>query len=177
MFNRWREVILPFYSALVKIHIEYDVHLWAPQFKKDKDLLEWALQSATKMIKGLEHLPSEKGWVTWYCSAKTNKQTNKQTKKLKGDFISIYKYLKGGRRQPYEASLFSVVCSDRTRSDGLKRKHRKFHTNTWKNLLLVRVMEHWNRLPREFCRASFYGDIQDPFECLPLQLIQGNLLS
>ena len=27
-------------------------------------------------------------------------------------------------------------------------KHRKFHTNTGKNFT-VRVMQHWNRLPRE----------------------------
>jgi len=28
-------------------------------------------------------------------------------------------------------------------------KHRKFHLNIRKNLLTLRVTEHWNRLPRE----------------------------
>ena len=32
---------------------------------------------------------------------------------------------------------------------GLKLEHRKFHTNVRKNFLMVRVMEHWNRLPKE----------------------------
>jgi len=36
-----------------------------------------------------------------------------------------------------------------TRSNDLKLEHRKFHTNTWKNFFMVRVMEHWNRLPGE----------------------------
>ena len=48
-----------------------------------------------------------------------------------------------------ETRIISVVCSDRTRSNGLKLDHRKFHTNIWRNFFMVRVMEHWNRLPRE----------------------------
>ena len=48
-----------------------------------------------------------------------------------------------------EAMLFSVVCSNRTRSNGLKLEYRKFHTNMQKNFFIVRVTEHWNRLTRE----------------------------
>ena len=48
-----------------------------------------------------------------------------------------------------EARFFSMVCSNSTRSNGLKLVHRKFCTNMQKNLFMVRVMEHWNRLPRE----------------------------
>ena len=46
-----------------------------------------------------------------------------------------------------EARLL-MVRSDRTRNNGLKPEHRKFCTNMQKNFT-VRVIEHWNRLPRE----------------------------
>ncbi|KAK4815659.1 hypothetical protein QYF61_005405 [Mycteria americana] len=57
--SRSGEVIFPFYSVLVRPHLECCVQCWAPDYKRAMDILERVQQRNMKLMKELEHLSYE----------------------------------------------------------------------------------------------------------------------
>ena len=54
-----KELIIPLYKAIVRLHLEFRIQAWRPYHKKDIDTLKQIQRRETKIIQELRHLRQE----------------------------------------------------------------------------------------------------------------------
>ena len=71
-----------------------------------------------------------------------------EKRRLQGDLILAFQCIKGAYKKDRER-LFTGACSDRTGGKDFKPKEGRFRLDIRKKFFMMRMVRHWNRLPRE----------------------------
>ncbi|KAK4831892.1 hypothetical protein QYF61_020039 [Mycteria americana] len=99
-------------NSLASRRREGIARFWASHYKRDIEVLECIQRRATKLVKGLENKSYEE-------RLREPGLLSLEKRRLRGDFITLYNYLKGGCSK-VGVGLFSQVTSHRMRGNGLK---------------------------------------------------------
>ena len=94
------------------------------------------------MIRGLEHLSCEE-------RLRELGLFRREKRRLQGDLTAAFQYLKGARRKMGKTLSTGLAA----RSNGFKLREGRFRLDIRKKFFMVRVVRHWNRLPREVVEA------------------------
>jgi len=77
-------------------------------------------------------------------------------RRLQGDLTAAFQYIKGVDKKDGE-TLFTRAYSDKTRDNGFKLKEGRGRLDITKKFFIMRVMRHWNKLPKEVVDAHVFN--------------------
>jgi len=110
-------------------------------------------EEVTKMIRGLEHLFYEE-------RLRELGLFSLEKRRLWGDLTVIFQYLKRAYRKDGD-KLFSKARCDWRRGNSFKLSKGSFRLDIRRKFFMMRVVKHWNLLPREVVEAPFLETFKD----------------
>ena len=141
---RTAAVVGPFYKLLVRPHLEYCSPVWSPTHAMDQQILEQVQRVATRMVRGLRHLPYKER-----CAALRLQTTF--DRRRRADLVETYRLLTGLDQTGEE--LFQARDDPRLRRHGRALVKPVATVRARADFFSVRVLNDWNGLPADVAEA------------------------
>ena len=145
--NKYPNIMTSLFKALVRPILEYAVAVWCPYKKKHINEIEKVQRQFTKHIKGLRKL-------SYPDRLSKLKLPSLEYRRLRGDFIEVYKILHKIYDPLTTGSLLTLDLNLKTRTNSLKLKKKRTNFQPYQSFFTNRVTSNWNRLSQEIVCAE-----------------------
>ena len=131
----------PLYTTYVRPHLEYCMQAIGPYMAQDLKALNKVQRRATKLVRGLRHIPYEE-------RLKRLKLDTMSRRLLRGDLIEVFKIVYGKTKLDFN-NFFELNMDKRVRGHNKKLKVKQVFHKARAMSFSRRVVKHCNLLPQE----------------------------
>ena len=142
------------YKAYIRPHLEYCIQAWNPHLVKDIQQLEGVQRRATQLVAGFR-MKSYKERL------RLIGLTTLERRRERGDLIEAFKIITG--REKVDREEFFRLAEDRynMRGHSMRLFKPRVRTTQRQHAFSVRVVDSWNRLPKEVIEATSVNDFKN----------------
>jgi hypothetical protein len=141
---RDRHVFVKLYKQYVRPHLEFCTQAWAPWHEEDKLILEKVQQRAVKMVSGLRAESYED-------RLKELEMDTLEERRLQADVAMVHRIMhkQNGLEPSTWFEMANVQRNTRSGADPMNIKLATGRLDLRRNFFSVRVITHWNAVPKE----------------------------
>ncbi len=150
-YTRRPEFLTQMFKVFVRPKLEYASSVWNPSYLKDIDLIEQVQRRFTKRIPGMSHVP--------YTQRLEHLELESlELRRIHIDLHYVYKLLNQLVDSSYQQ--FFETTNLATRNNSLPLRKPWFNKDVYKHSFAVRVVDWWNKLPKEVVTAKNLTDFK-----------------
>ena len=153
--------MLQIYKVFIRPHLEHAVTSWSPWHRKDIDVIERIQHRATRQMSDINGTYPER--------LKKLELTTLEERRVRGDAIKMYKYLKGFL--DVESNTLFTVDNPIQAKTRHQRSHMPLvvpHANTdlRKHSFSIRSIKLWNSLPSTVRESTTINRFKNAYDAL-----------